>query len=235
MPMNPMVSNYWLILIAAIAYLLGSFPTAYFVARRMLGKDIRVEGSGNVGAMNVYSLAKAEKSKRLAIAGLAITVIGDMAKGVLAIYIARWLGFLGYNPMAALIISSSLVILGHNYPFVFRFRQGGRGIATFMGILVALNPPALPIWLGTVFVCIIIAQYAQGKKIDWKNFPRVFSVIGTQTTGRIIGIPVALASLYGFDHRLLFPSLAAIILILIRHTSIIKASIQERRQHQITP
>ena len=121
--MNPVENNAWLALIAALAYLIGSFPTAYVVTRRMLGKDIRVEGSGNVGSMNTYSLIKSERSGKQAALGLVITVLTDLGKGVLAIYVARWLVFAGYNPTAALIIAGTFVILGHNYPFCFRFKK----------------------------------------------------------------------------------------------------------------
>ena len=59
--MNLLMSNAGLGLIAALAYLVGSFPTAYFVSKGMTGKDIRFEGSGNVGGMNAYSLIKSNR------------------------------------------------------------------------------------------------------------------------------------------------------------------------------
>jgi glycerol-3-phosphate acyltransferase PlsY len=77
---------------------------------------------------------------------------------MLAIAVARWLGVLGYNPATALIIGSLFVILGHSYPFCFKFKEGGRGIATLMGVLLALNEPLLPIWGGTVLLSIFVAQ-----------------------------------------------------------------------------
>ena len=214
MSMSPVESNTWLILIAVIAYIAGSFPTAYIVTKRMIGKDIRYEGSGNVGAMNAYRLIKDNKSGNLAVAGLAITQATDMGKGMLAIAAARWLGFLGYNQPTALIIASAFVIVGHSYPFCFKFKQGGRGIASLMGILLALNEPSLPIWGGTVVVSIIAAQYALIGNIDWSKF---FTVLGTQVVGRVVGMGIALVPLYFFDHRLLFPVLAATVIILIRH------------------
>jgi glycerol-3-phosphate acyltransferase PlsY len=133
---------------------------------------------------------------------------------MLAIAVARWLGFLGYNPAAALIIASFFVILGHSYPFCFRFKQGGRGIASLMGVLLALKEPSLLIWGGTVVVSIIAAQYALIGKIDWSKF---FSVLGTQVVGRVAGMGIALVPLYFFDRNLFFPVLAATILVLVRH------------------
>ncbi len=122
MLMSPVESNTWLILIAAISYIAGSFPTAYVVTKGMIGKDIRFEGSRNVGGMNAYRLIRAEKSEKLAICGLGLTLVGDVGKGMLAIAVARWLGVLGYNPAIALIIASLFVILGHSYPFCFKFK-----------------------------------------------------------------------------------------------------------------
>jgi len=224
--MIPTGNNVWLALIAVIAYILGSFSTAYFVTRGMTGKDIRFEGSRNVGGMNAYSIIKGNRSGKLATAGLAIIQATDMGKGILAIYIARWLGFLGYNPAIALILASAFVILGHNYIFYFRFKQGGRGLATFMGVLLGLNEPSLPIWMGTVILSIVIAQCITGGKTNWKSFTSFFSVLGKQVAGRLAGMGIALVPLYFFDPRLLFPVLAATILILIKHAGSIKALVR---------
>lgn len=222
--MSPIESNAWLILIAVICYLIGSFPTAYLTTKGMTGKDIRFAGSRNVGAMNTYRVIRDEKSGKLAIAGLAVTVATDMGKGMLAIAMARWLGFLGYNPAIALIIAAFFVILGHSYPFCFKFKEGGRGIAAFMGVLLALNHPAIGIWCLTVGASIFAAQYVLIGKINRKA---AFSVIGTQVVGRVVGMGIALVPLYFFDPRLLFPALAATILILIRHIDRVRAYLRK--------
>ena len=227
MLMSPAESNTWLILIAAIAYIAGSFPTAYVVTRGMIGKDIRFEGSRNVGGMNAYRLIRDEKSGKLAVAGLGLTFAGDVGKGVLAIFMARWLSFLGYNPEIALIIASAFVILGHSYPFCFKFKEGGRGIATLMGVLLALNKPLLLIWGGTMLLSIFVAQYVMIGKIKWGKFSEVFSVIGDQVAGRVAGIAIALVPLYFFDPKLFFPVLAATILVLVRHIQRVKGHLRE--------
>lgn len=215
--MSPIESNAWLILIAVISYILGSFPTAYLTTKGMTGKDIRFAGSRNVGAMNAYRVIRDEKSGKLAIAGLAITVATDMGKGMLAIAMARWLGLLGYNPAIALIIAAFFVILGHSYPFCFKFKGGGRGIASFMGVLLALNEPSLPIWGGTVIASIFAVHYVLIGKVNWRRLSRAFSILGTQVVGRVVGMGIGLVPLYFFDPQLFFPALAAITLILIRH------------------
>ncbi len=225
--MSPLENNAWLALIAVISYIAGSFPTAYLVTRGMTGKDIRFIGSCNVGAMNTYGVIRDKKSGKLAVAGLAITVATDMGKGMLAIGVARWLGFLGYNPTIALIIGSLFVILGHSYPFYFKFKEGGRGIAAFMGVLLALNEPSLPIWGGTVIASIFAAQYALIGKADWSRLSRAFSILGTQVMGRVVGMAIALIPLYFFDPQLILPVLATTILMLIRHIDRVKAYLRE--------
>jgi len=227
MLMSPIESNTWLVLIAVISYIIGSFPTAYFVTKGMIGKDIRLEGSRNVGAMNAYRLIQNEKSGKLAVTGLAVITATDIGKGMLAIAITFRLGFLGYNPAIALIIGSLFVILGHNYLFCFKFKEGGRGIATFMGILLALNAPSLLIWGGTLILSIIVAQYLLIGKMDWSRLSAVFSVLGAQVVGRVAGMGIALVPLYFFDPQLFFPVLATTILILIRHIDRVRVYIRE--------
>lgn len=224
MIISPIESNAWLILIAVISYIIGSFPTAYLATRGMTGKDIRFAGSGNVGAMNAYRVIRDARPRNPAVASLIGITAVDMWKAILAISIARWLGFLGYDPLAALIIGSSFVVLGHIYPFYFKFKESGRGIAAFMGVLLALNEPAIGIWCLTVGASIFAAQYALMGKINRKE---VFSVIGTQVVGRVVGMGVALVPLYFFDHRLLFPALAATTIILIRHIDRVRVYLRE--------
>ena len=227
MLITPVANNAWLILIVVICYIIGSFPTAYLVTKGMIGKDIRFAGSRNVGAMNAYRLIRDEKPGKLAAAGLAVITATDMGKGMLAIAVARWLGFLGYNPAIALIIGGLFVVLGHIYPFYFKFKESGRGIASFMGVLLALNEPSLAIWCGTVGVSIIAAQYALVGRMDWSRPSAAFSVIGTQVVGRVVGMGIALVPLYFFDPRLLFPALAATILILVRHIDRVRVYLKE--------
>lgn len=107
--------------VAALAYLLGSIPTAYLVGRRLRGIDIRSVGSGNPGAAN----ATMQLGKRAGAFVLAV----DAGKGVIAILIGQRLGVSD----TALYIAAFLAVVGHNFsPFV-GFR-GGKGAATVLGI-----------------------------------------------------------------------------------------------------
>lgn len=222
--------NSWLGLIAVLAYLIGSFPSAYFVTRGMTGKDIRFEGSRNVGGMNAFGIIRDTHSGRRAALGLTIIQAIDMGKGILAIAVARWLVSLDYHPLAGLVIASVFVLLGHIYPFYFKFKAGGIGLASFMGVLLALNPPMLPIWGGVIILAITIAHYAQRKKANWKSLSSLFLILGQQRVGRLAGMAVALIPLYFFDPPLFFPVLAATAVILIKHAERIKLTPRKPQQ-----
>jgi glycerol-3-phosphate acyltransferase PlsY len=212
--MNP---NAWLALVCGISYLVGSVPSAYFITRKLSGQDIRIHGSHNVGAMNAYGIVKKARSGRVAGLALASITLADMGKGVLAIFTARWLSYLGYDPAVAITLASLFVIMGHNYPFAFRFKEGGIGLATFIGVLLALTPPALGIWGGTMLASIFLADYIIKKRWQITGLASAISVIGAQRTGRFIGLGMAFLPLYFFDFRLILPVLGPTILILIRH------------------
>ena len=107
------------------AYLLGSVPAAYLVAKWSRGIDIRQYGSGNVGATNLLKLT----SKRVAIP----VIIFDLGKGAVMIWAAQLLG-LGIAQQVAVGLAA---IIGHSWSVFLRF-GGGRGLLTILGIALAL-------------------------------------------------------------------------------------------------
>ena len=230
--MNPVESNTWLILIAAVTYLIGPLPTAYFVTKGMVGRDIRLEGSHKIGAMNAYGLIQGIRSPRQAALGLVAILLVDLGKGVLAIYLTRWLLFLGYNPVPALIIGSFFTILGHNYPFCFRFKEGGTGFASFLGILLALNPHSLGVWGGTMLFSIFAAEHIIKGRWRPDSIRKIISVIGTQIPGRLIGLGISLVPVYFLDPGLLFPVLGPTILVYIKHADSIRTLTRKPRKPQ---
>jgi len=124
----------------AIAYLLGSFPTAYILGRLFKKFDIREFGSGNVGAVNIYRAPP-------------LTVLIDIAKGALAVGMAiNW----SENPLVVF-MAGLLVLLGHNYSIFLRFK-GGKGLATGLGVLIALSPSTIPFILLTAVVLTILLK-----------------------------------------------------------------------------
>ena len=113
------------VLLLLAAYLLGSFPAAYFAARWSRGIDIRQYGSGNVGATNLLGLT----SKWIAI----VVIIFDLAKGMAMVWAAQLVG-LGIAQQVAVGLAT---IIGHNWPVFLRF-NGGRGLLTILGIALFL-------------------------------------------------------------------------------------------------
>ena len=139
-------SLFALLLWAVIGYLLGSIPTGVLAARAMGLGDLRQIGSGNTGATNVLRTG----SKAAAL----ITLLGDALKGVVAVLAAGWLA----GPLAAQ-VAALMAFLGHCYPVWLGFR-GGKGVATFLGLALALAP------LAGVIACAIWAVTAKLSKIS---------------------------------------------------------------------
>ena len=115
------------ILLALGAYLLGSIPTAYIVVRFQKGTDIRDLGSRNVGALNTFH--------QVGLAGSALVLAVDAAKGALAMLTSDWIG----APQWSIFAVAISVMVGHNWPVFLGFR-GGKGVITGLGVFLALLP-----------------------------------------------------------------------------------------------
>ena len=115
------------ILMVALAYFLGSLSTAIITCRVMGLPDPRSVGSHNPGATNVYKVAGRKAA--------AITLVGDLLKGLLPVLIARALSF-GAEALALVALAA---FLGHLYPIFFGFK-GGKGVATAFGVILGLEP-----------------------------------------------------------------------------------------------
>lgn len=129
--MSPVVAT---VIFAVAAYLIGSISFAVVVSRAMGLADPRTYGSGNPGATNVLRSG----NKKAAI----LTLLGDAAKGWLAVWLAQWLAARFGVDETGIALVVIAVFLGHLFPVFHRF-EGGKGVATAAGILLALN-----VWLG---------------------------------------------------------------------------------------
>lgn len=119
------------LLLVPLSYLLGAMPWGFIVTRLVKGIDIRKYGSGRTGMANVLRTA----GGRVA----AAVVVLDVGKGVLAVYVARWL--IGTEP--AEVVAGLLALVGHNWSVFLRFKAG-RGVTVGSGGLVAMAPLAFP-------------------------------------------------------------------------------------------
>jgi glycerol-3-phosphate acyltransferase PlsY len=137
-----MLGNEAIIAAALIGYLFGSIPFGVLLTRLFGAGDLRQIGSGNIGATNVLRTGR----KGLA----AATLLGDMLKGTAAVLVVAT--FVGYD---FAILAGLAAFFGHLFPVWLRFK-GGKGVATYLGVTLALVWPAAlgfaAIWLLTAFV-----------------------------------------------------------------------------------
>lgn len=136
-------------LLIIVAYLLGSVPVAYLVAKLVRGIDIRQYGSGNVGAANALRVV----SKWGAIPVL----VFDLVKGFLAIWVAQWIG-LGITEQVVIGLAA---VIGHNWPVFLGF-NGGRGALTTLGVALFLAPVIAAVLLAMVLIFGIFRQMSLG-------------------------------------------------------------------------
>ena len=128
------------------AYVLGCFATGYYLVRARTGRDIRNSESGSIGARNVSCV--------LGKTGFFLTVFGDVAKGILAVWAAH--RFTGNDLLAALAMLA--VVVGHIWPAQLFFR-GGKGVATSLGALLVYDQQLL-----IAFILIFAGGFALTRK-----------------------------------------------------------------------
>ena len=163
-----------------LGYLLGSIPFGVILTRAFGAGDLRQIGSGNIGATNVLRTGRKELA--------AATLLLDMAKGAAAVLLAEWL-FHGHQVPAA-----AAAFIGHCYPVWLKFK-GGKGVATMMGIVLALHWP-----IGLIYATVWLGLLAT---------LRISSVAGMTAA---VSAPIAAAVLGDFDSVFLFVALALIVL-----------------------
>ena len=136
-----------------IAYIAGSFPSAYLAGRLIKGIDLRTVGSGNLGATNVYRV--------LGFGAAMCVLLIDLAKGALPVlYLPRLLDAGPPGSDRALwwaLAYGIAAIAGHAKPVFLLWKGGGKGVATATGVFVVLAPSAL---LATVVVCMAVVWYS---------------------------------------------------------------------------
>jgi glycerol-3-phosphate acyltransferase PlsY len=164
------------LLIALGAYLIGSLSFAVIVAKLMGLPDPRSFGSGNPGATNV--LRTGNKAAAL------LTLLGDLAKGWLAVWLAGMIGAQYGIQILAMHLAALAVFLGHLFPVFFGFK-GGKGVATALGILLALNP-----WLGLSTLIVWLAVFAVSRLSSLAALTASISapILGAYFTGSRITI-----------------------------------------------
>lgn len=169
------------IILLLSAYLLGSIPTAVWIGKFFYKTDVREYGSGNAGATNAFRVLGKK-------AGIPVLLI-DVLKGFAAVSLAY---FSNYTQPSNQFINLQLVLgiaslVGHIFPIFASFR-GGKGIATLLGIILAVHPYAAFISMGIFVVVLLLTKYVSlGSMMGALAFPlNVILVFETKTPSLII-------------------------------------------------
>jgi len=188
--------------VVLIGYLLGSIPFGLLISKRSNKVDIRQYGSGKIGATNVLRAVGRKAA--------ALVVALDVSKGVLAVVLAGLIigrsylvvGDFGLGALVAQVLAALAAMAGHNWSVFLKF-HGGRGVATFMGGLIALCPVAA-IFGGEIFII--------GAGLT--KFASLGSIAGTVGTYAIL---VPLTIMNGFPIEYLVYALIGTIVVIIMH------------------
>ncbi|MBR9983555.1 MAG: glycerol-3-phosphate 1-O-acyltransferase PlsY [Wolbachia endosymbiont of Homalodisca vitripennis] len=185
-------------IILILSYILGSIPFSLIIAK-INGINLREVGSGNIGATNVARTG----NKRLAVLALFL----DSSKGFIGVYTAQQ--FCDNNDFY-IYVSAILAVLGHMFPIWLRF-NGGKGVATTLGVLVALN---ISIALAFVFVWLI-----------------VFFIFRYSSLASLAANAAAVIASFFFQKELFLILLTVAILIFLKHYKNI-ANLLQGREHK---
>jgi glycerol-3-phosphate acyltransferase PlsY len=181
-----------LLIVMAVGYLLGSIPFGFLLVKFFRGEDIRLSGSGNIGATNVARSG----AKGLGIA----TLVLDAVKGSLAVAFAWWLvDTRGGPPLAFMAHAALAAVLGHVFPVWLKFK-GGKGVATALGVFIVLFPKALLVSLA-IFILIVA----------------VTRLVSLGSILAAIAFPIAAYFIQHPDPKALIPASLVSLIIVVKH------------------
>ena len=179
-----------------IAYLLGSIPTSVWVGRVFYGKDVREFGSGNAGATNTFRVLGKK-------AGIPVLLF-DILKGTCAVYLAAY--FIDYQPGTSDFVTYQLVLgvgvlIGHIFPIYVGFR-GGKGIATLLGIMIAIHPQAAFSCIGVFLAVFLLTKYVSlGSMISAICFPLLIILVFKSDIPSLVIFSIFIAIMVLITHQ----------------------------------
>ena len=184
------------VIFGCLAYLFGSIPTAVWVGKRFFGLDVREHGSKNAGATNTFRVL----GKKPGI----IVLLVDVLKGLLAVFLPQMFlsTVIDYNELINLkIIAAIFVILGHVFPLFAGFK-GGKGVATSLGVIFALHPPAAFICLGIFLIVFLISHFVSlGAIITAISFPLIIICVFKETSLSLIVFAIVIGIAVVVTHK----------------------------------
>ncbi len=181
---------FYAILASLIGYFLGSLHVGYFAAKKYAKKDLSREGTGNIGATNAFLVGGKSFGT--------ISLVFDIGKGMLAVYLARVL----FGSEVTIALAAWFAVLGHDFSFWLNWK-GGKGVATTGGAIFAINPAltfiALGFWILAVFA---LRYYIPATVLIICFLPLFFYLGGDSAT--LVWMGIGLAVLAVIKH---FPDL----------------------------
>jgi glycerol-3-phosphate acyltransferase PlsY len=186
----------YLILGIILAYLIGSIPSAVWVGKTFYGVDVRTQGSGNAGATNTIRVLGVK-------AGLPVLLF-DVFKGWLAVFLAWYFvpdNFLPDSFIIYQIIIATAVVLGHVLPVFAGFR-GGKGIATLLGVGIAIYPVEVLIVLAIFIIMLLVFKYVSLASITAAfSFPFIVIFVFHQSSVPLIVLAIFVGIFVPITHR----------------------------------
>jgi acyl phosphate:glycerol-3-phosphate acyltransferase len=178
-----------------VSYLIGSIPTAVWVGKYFYKKDVRDFGSGNAGATNTFRVLGAK-------AGIPVLLI-DVIKGWLCAYVlARQLypSFLSNPAVNTQIAFGVTAMLGHIYP-IFAGFKGGKGVATALGIIIALHPEAAFSCIGIFAITLFITRIVSlSSMIGAISFPLFVGFIFPESYNSLVVFSIVMSIIIVATH-----------------------------------
>ncbi|NYT60876.1 glycerol-3-phosphate 1-O-acyltransferase PlsY [Alcaligenaceae bacterium] len=162
--------------IALLSYLLGSISFAVIVSKIMKLQDPRTFGSKNPGATNVLRTGNKTAA--------ALTLLGDAAKGWVAVVVAMYATHQLDLPEITIAVSAVAAFLGHVYPVFLKFK-GGKGVATALGVLLGLNPWLALATVATWLIVVYVTRYSSLSSIIAAIFAPLFYLLGGNVAWRL--------------------------------------------------
>ena len=168
-------------LMAIGGYLLGSIPFGVVITRAAGAGDVRNIGSGNIGATNVLRTGR----KDLALA----TLLLDAGKGAAALLIARWL----FHSDVAGAIAGGAAFFGHLFPVWLKFK-GGKGVATFFGLLIAAHWPLGLMAGATWLIVAFVLRYSSLAALIAAALAPIYALLPLPGVGLPVAMPILILS-----------------------------------------
>lgn len=184
------------VLYGIIAYLLGSIPTAVWVGKVKYNIDIREHGSKNAGATNTFRVLGKK-------AGTTVLLI-DIVKGVTAVLLPFLFGYAPWKSDQLIelqLILGILAVIGHILPVFAKF-NGGKGVATSLGIIIGIHPLAASVCLGIFLIVFVISSYVSlGAIIAAIVFPIEVNLIFDNQNPYLLWFSIILALAVIISHK----------------------------------